>query len=242
MAEKEERRAYREEHGIAKERHEIRGLHQLGCVIAVRLGLATGMRRGEVFAVTWEDVDLKRQSIRVHHAVTSRSDVKTPKTKAGNCTVAIDDATVECLARWKACQAEQLAKICVRQTGDTPVCCSDTDGLYRIDNFEHWWSKWRKEHGFEGLKLHELRHTQATMLLGAEVDAKPVQTRLGHASPSITLGWYAHAIPENDHEAAKKLGVLLAAPKQQAKEEETPAEARNGNSFKVPPRGDIPPI
>lgn len=68
------------------------------------------------------------------------------------------------------------------------MCCSDTGELCRIDNFEHWWSKRLTEHGFDGLKFHELRHTQATMLLGAGVDVKTVQTRLGHASRSITLG------------------------------------------------------
>lgn len=129
----------------------------------------------------------------------------------------------------------------VEQADETPVCCSDTGGLYRIDNFEHWWSTWRDEHGFPGLKFHELRHTQATMLLGAGVDVKTVQTRLGHASPSITLGWYAHAIPENDHEAAQKLGALLSAPKQQPEEEELPEEPQVENSFKVPPWGEIPP-
>lgn len=89
--------------------------------------------------------------------------------------------------------------------------CSDTGGWYRIDNFEHWWGVWRKEHGFEGLKFHELRHTQATQLLANGVDVKTVQTRLGHANASITLGWYAHAIPEKDHEAADLLGNLLAS-------------------------------
>ena len=105
----------------------------------------------------------------------------------------------------------ELVKIGVTQTGKTPVCCSDTGGWYRIDNFEHWWSVWRKEHGFEGLKFHKLRHTQATQLLANGVDVKTVQTRLGHANVSITLGRYAHAILEKDHEAADLLGSLLAA-------------------------------
>jgi len=57
------------------------------------------------------------------------------------------------------------------------------------------------EHGFEGLKFHELRHTQATQLLANGVDVETVLTRLGHANASITLGWCAHAIPEKHHEA-----------------------------------------
>lgn len=159
------------------------------------------MRRGEVFAVTWENVDLDRRTIRVCQSITYQRKVKTPKTQAG----------IRTLAMWKARQATELARIGVKQTERTPVCCSDTGGWYRIDNFERWWGVWRKEHGFEGLKFHELRHTQATQLLANGVDVKTVQTRLGHANASITLGWYAHAIPEKDHEAADLLGNLLTS-------------------------------
>ena len=90
-----------------------------------------------------------------------------------------------------------------------------THSWYRIDTFDNWWRAWRKEHGFEGLKFHELRHTQATQLLANGVDVKTVQTRLGHASASITLGWYAHAIPEKGHEAADLLGAILSGTKPQ---------------------------
>lgn len=89
---------------------------------------------------------------------------------------------------WKERQAAELAKIGVEQTGKTPACCSDTGSWYRIDTFDNWWQAWRKEHGFDGLKFHELRHTQATQLLTNGVDVKTVQTRLGHANASITLG------------------------------------------------------
>lgn len=89
------------------------------------------------------------------------------------------------------------------------MCCSGTGGRIRIDNFSHWWGIWRREHGFDGLKFHELRHTQAMLLLANGVDVKTAQAGLGHTSASITLDWYAHAIPQNDHAAAAMLGSLL---------------------------------
>lgn len=225
--EKEARRAYREEHGIAKKRNAFRGLHHIGNITAVRIGLATGMRRGEVFALSWENVDLERRTIRVCQSITYQRQIKTPKTQAGIRTLAIDATTASHLAMWKERQAGELAKIGVKQTGKTPVCCSDTGSWYRIDTFDNWWRAWRKEHSFEGLKFHELRHTQATQLLANGVDVKTVQTRLGHASASITLGWYAHAIPEKEHEAADLLGAILSGTKPQdnaAKEEEKSPE------------------
>ncbi len=62
---------------------------------------------------------------------------------------------------------------------------------------------------YEGLKFHELRHTQATLQLAAGVDIKTVQTRLGHASASVTLNTYAHALPERDRAAADLFESIL---------------------------------
>lgn len=204
--EKEARRTYREEHDIARERKAFRGLRHIGNITAVRIDLATGMRRDKVFALSWENVDLERRTLRVCQSITYERQIKTSKTQAGIRTLTIDATTASHLATWKEHQKAELAKICVEQTGKTPVCCSDTGSWYHIDTFDNWWRAWRKEHGFDGLKFHELRHTQATQLLANGVDVKTVQTRLGHANASITLGWYAHAIPEKDHERRRPAG------------------------------------
>lgn len=63
--------------------------------------------------------------------------------------------------------------------------------------------------GYSGLKPHELRHTQATLLVGANADIKTIQARLGHASPSTTLSIYSHFIEANDQKAASVLDSLL---------------------------------
>lgn len=196
--------------GKDRDRSKVRGIHGVGNVMAVRIGLATGMRRGEVFGLVWKNVDLEKRVLHVCQSLTTKGTVKVPKTAAGIRTVAIDEHTAQRLARWKERQAAELAKLGLEQLGETPVCCSDVGGWYGLDNFERWWRAWRGEHGFEGLKFHELRHTQATQLLANGVDVKTVQTRMGHASPTITLGWYAHAIPAKDQEAAQLLEDLFS--------------------------------
>lgn len=207
---KEERRTWREEHGTAKPRRAFRGLHSLSCIIAVRIGLATGMRLGEVLGLTWERINLERKSIQVLKATSDKSQYKTTKTDAGMRTLAIDSKTAEHLTKWKSFQSECLKAIGIKQTDKTPVICSNVGTVHNKRNFETWWDAWREEHGFASVKFHELRHTQATQLLSNGIDVKTVADRLGHADPSITLRWYAHAIPENDHEAAELIGSLFA--------------------------------
>lgn len=63
--------------------------------------------------------------------------------------------------------------------------------------------------GYSGLKPHELRHTHATLLVGAKADIKTIQARLGHASPSTTLSIYSHFIPANDQKAAETFDSIL---------------------------------
>ncbi len=143
-------------------------------------------------------------------SLTQYGENKTPKTKSGLRTISLDLATARRLARWKGEQSRYLEMLGIEQTDETPVCCSNVGGWCDLHNFESWWRRFRNENGFEGLKFHELRHTQATQLLANGVDVKTVQTRMGHSNASLTLNWYAHAIPENDRKAADILGELFS--------------------------------
>lgn len=192
-------------------RGKILGVRDISCVLAVRLALATGMRRGEVFGTAWGAVDLEAGELHVSQSLTVYGELKAPKTRAGVRTIALDVKTVRRLARWKEEQRGYLSMIGLDQTDETPVFCSNVGGWFDLHNFERWWREFRRENGFEGLKFHELRHTQATQLLAQGVDVKTVQTRMGHSNASLTLNWYAHAVPQNDRDAADMLGELFAA-------------------------------
>ena len=197
------------ERGNLFDRTYLRGLNLVSNIVAVRIGLATGMRRGEVFGLSWGCVNLESGVIRVEQSLTEYGELKPPKSKAGIRSIHIDRETVRHLSTWKSRQAAELRKLYVKQDAASPVCCSEVGGRIDLHNFERWWRRFRKELGFEGLKFHELRHTQATQLLANGVDVKTVQTRMGHANAAITLNWYAHAIPENDEKAAQLVGKLF---------------------------------
>lgn len=187
----------------------IQGLSRAGKAMGARIALATGMRRGEVLGLTWNDVDFDKATASVNRSITSHDEVKPPKTRNGRRTLSIDADTCAHLLSWKARQAAELEKMGLSQRGSTPVCCSDAGGFVNPDNFSRWWREFAQNAGFGGLGLNALRHTHATLLIANGVDVKTVQRRLGHASASFTLDMYAHALPSNDALAARLMANLV---------------------------------
>ena len=208
LADMEAKEARQKERGNDRERGYVQGVAPLSNLIAVRVCLATGMRLGEAVALSWGDVE--GRSIRVSRASDGRSRLKAPKTKAGIRSIEVDAGTARRLGEWRDLQRSLLGSICIEQTDETPVCCTWNGSRLCKQNFEAWWRSWREEAGFPGLRFHELRHTQATLLLANGADVKTVQSRMGHSSASLTLDWYAHAVPENDRKAAETIGRVLS--------------------------------
>lgn len=195
----------------------ICGMRTVSNFVAVRIALATGMRLGEVLGLCWDAVSLPGGTLEVKQALTSSGHIKEPKSASGHRVIALDPSTISYLHQWRVFQSKQFSKIGISTSEQTPVCCSNVCGFINVSNFESWWRKWADAQGFGGLKFHELRHTQATQLLAAGMDVKTVQSRLGHASASLTLDLYAHALPERDREAANVMARLATEKEQREK-------------------------
>lgn len=214
--------AARPGHGKLFARSKLLGISQLSGLVAVRIMLATGCRRGEALALTWEHVDFKRGQITICQSLNPQMILKQPKTKKGIRTLAVDADTMAHLRKWKAFQKKALHLVMVEdeqgnrkpveQTSKTPVCCNCKGRFYDPTKCAVWWRAYRAAIGFDTLKMHELRHTAATLALGAGMPIKDVQHRLGHASASLTLDIYGHAIPANDQAIAELMGAIMAAP------------------------------
>lgn len=176
--------------------------------LAVMIALATGMRRGEIFALKWDAVDFAAKRIRVFRAIKGGGELGEPKSASGIRNVAIGDDMVAVLSRAKGFHAAALTARCGwDDAGD--VICDGTGGLASLNVFSKWWKKWVSSAGYPGLRFHELRHTHATLLIAGGVDVKTVQTRLGHSSAEITMSVYAHAMPARDCDAAASLDRAL---------------------------------
>ncbi|MDR1358327.1 MAG: site-specific integrase [Coriobacteriales bacterium] len=183
-------------------------LSYLSSAVATRMLLATGARRGEGLGLTWGHINFEDSSIRIEQQLTTDG-IRQPKTKAGRRRVTIDADTLKLLRAWKIQQAKWLLKNGIAQSETTPVI-STTGHFYHVDDYSHWWRKFRKEYGFDDVTIHMLRHTHATLLIGAGVDIKTVQHRLGHESASITMNLYAHFIKSKDAECVLVMDALIA--------------------------------
>ncbi|NLG10732.1 MAG: site-specific integrase [Coriobacteriaceae bacterium] len=179
-------------------------------VMAVRLALATGMRRGEILGLTWGSIGLDMCNLRITQQMTSDG-LKKPKTQNSNRMLSLDADTIQRLKAWKAEQQAFLSWIGIIQGVDTPVISNEIGGWHDPAHFSRWWRMFTASNGFKGLKLHELRHTQATMLFAQGMDIKTVQNRLGHTMASTTLDVYAGVIPSKDKEAADIMGAIMAS-------------------------------
>ena len=211
---------------------DLKECERSGRIVAVWLALATGVRRGEALGLVWGNVDLARKRIRIQKQLDSKGVHRDPKSHKSKRNLAIDDGTIAFLAEWKIIQSDLFY-----QVGDVPddaaVCSNDTDGNFISPAaFDKWRRAWFVDHdlgtfekvevwhdrngvkryrrsGYKGYNLHELRHTQATLLIGSGADIKTVQNRLGHSSASLTMNIYAHAIEQNDRGAADIIGNSL---------------------------------
>ena len=163
--------------------------------------LATGLRRGELLGLKWEDIDLTAGVIRVRRQV-SRIDgkiVEAPlKTKNAYRTVTISPQAVEVLNAQKA------------KTNDEYVFPSPNGGPISPDSVNNMLKRVLKRAGIPRVRFHDLRHTFATLALQNGVDIKTVRGMLGHFSAGFTLDTYAHVTTAAQKEAARTMESILA--------------------------------
>lgn len=165
------------------------------------LAATTGMRRGEVLGLSWEDLHLEQKMLSVTRTLIKDRDnqpvFSEPKTRAGRRNVFLDAATVEVLRQWP------------RHLGTGLVFYEEEGDPINPNNFTWRFNRLVKKAGLPHIRLHDLRHTHATLALQAGVHPKVVQERLGHSSIAVTLNTYSHVIPSMQAEAATTVADLV---------------------------------
>ncbi len=179
------------------------------------MALTTGMRRGEMLGLRWEDVSFSKETITIRQnlvATSKGTKINTPKTDDSERTIDISPQLVSVLKKHKACQVEEFNALGIKPDHNL-VFTSEAGGLmaprnlYR--NFQQQLDKLTGQ--VKRIKFHNLRDTHATLLLEDGVHIKAVAERLGHADEVTLLRRYAHALPKISKEAAVKLDNLIPA-------------------------------
>lgn len=180
------------------------------------LAALTGMRRGELCALRWSDVDLDSGTIGVARSVVCSPGGLTEKTTRTDRVrqIALDPVGVGLLTQHHARVSGWLAEAGGKLSADAFVFSPFIEAMtpFRPDNVTSFFTRVRVAVGAETIRLHDLRHFTATQLIGAGVDVRTVAGRLGHSDPSLTLRVYSHAIEERDRAAAAIIGNVLVMP------------------------------
>jgi integrase len=175
----------------------------------------TGCRRGEALGLRWSDVDLDVGKVVLRQTVTSIAyEVRiAPRTKSGKPrTVELDRPTVVALRAVRTRQAEERLLLGPAYVDHDLVFASSDGQPVHPELFSMTFSRRVARHKLPRIRLHDLRHTWATLALSAGVDVKIVSERLGHASAKITWDIYQHVTPTMQSNAAETVARLIFGP------------------------------
>lgn len=165
----------------------------------------TGMRRGEILALIWKDIDFKTGRIRINKTLTldenNKIIVNDTKTTAGERNIKIDTQTIQLLKAWKKEQMKQLKVIDINQL----VFPNGKNKHMALSTPIKYLNRICDKNGLKRITLHGLRHTHCSLLFAAGASLKEVQDRLGHDDIKTTMDIYNHITKAQQENAVDKL-------------------------------------
>ena len=179
--------------------------------LPILLGALLGLRRGEMLALRWDNIDLKNKVIHIRSNMVNGEDgfiIKAPKSEAGIRDLVIGDEVVAELKKARLKYMDDALTFPIFQNLNFVIRQEDGSPLH-TDSMTRKWSRFLKDNNLPHIRLHDLRHSNATALIQAGVNPRVVQQRLGHSDVNITLNTYTHVLPEMDIDAAEKLDAIM---------------------------------
>ena len=178
----------------------------------IMLAVTTGMRRGEILGLRWDDVDLDAGFVTVRQTlarVGKELKFKPPKTANGRRRVDLPEFVVEALKAHRKLNLEERMAMGEAYANDGLVCARADGGHLKPDGFSNRVKGIAESLGLPRVTLHGLRHSHASHLFRQGEHPKLVSDRLGHSSIGITMDLYTHVMPGMQQAAAGKLGEAL---------------------------------
>lgn len=188
--------------------------------VLFNLAIYAGLRKGELLALQWDDVDFNKDCIYIRKAVTivdGKQLCKVPKTKTSARTVSIPHFLSERLAQLRRSQDDFIKQVGDYWQGNNWIFTQDNGKMMSYSTpyqaLQDTIRRYNKEHPAEKqlplIPFHGLRHTSATLLIASQQDVTTVSKRLGHVQTSTTMNIYVHALQESDRRAADALETML---------------------------------
>ena len=192
----------------------LEGAQDTTLYIPSLLAVTTGLRRGEILALRWRDVDFDRGTLAVTQSLEETKDglrFKQPKTKRSRRVVTLPSITIDALRRHRIEQAQLRLQLGLGRD-DNGLVCSRYDGQPRSPRaFTKEFTRLVAKLDIPRTTFHGLRHSHATQLLRAGIHPKIAQERLGHSTIATTMDLYSHVTDTMQEDAAAQIDAGLQA-------------------------------
>ena len=185
--------------------------HPLETLLTV--ALATGMRRGEMLGLRWQDINFETMSLQVRRTVGFGKNHKyvenEPKTSSGRRRIVLPQFVIDALKQHRLQQIERRLQVGEAWIDRDLVFCKDNGDFLALTTLHMRFKALLKEAGLPNTRFHDLRHSAATILLSMSVDMKVIQEILGHSSYLMTANIYSHVLPSMQKEAMDKMDDMF---------------------------------
>jgi integrase len=174
--------------------------------------LTRGLRRGELAGLRWSNVDIDAgvlSIVETRIVVDGKPITSTPKTSAGRRTIPLDDALVALLRSLRAVQAQEQLRAGSAFDRRGFLVADELGRPYSPEWISNRFEQLQASTDLPRIRLHDCRHTAASLMLASGVPTKVVSDLLGHSSPTITLTTYAHVMPGMAEQAGAALSASL---------------------------------
>ena len=178
----------------------------------ILLCLDTGMRREELNGLKWGDIDFNNKTLsieRIRIAVGKKIVVESPKTVNSIRTIIISDYSINLLKELKKEQIKLYNSMNKSFNNNCFIFINDNCEPIYPDTLSKRFNKIIKNNNLKKITFHELRHTNASLLINSNIDVNSVSKRLGHANVSTTLNIYTHVLDKSKEEMANKMNEIL---------------------------------
>lgn len=181
--------------------------------VPVLLAVSLGLRRGEALALRWDDVDMENRVLVVRHSALCESadtfQIADTKTKSSRRAIRLPEYVVAVLKARSELLDERRKTLSASYNHLNLVCFRDAGTPYTSNALQHQYKKLLQSAGLPDIRFHDLRHTNATLMLRNGIPAKVVSAMLGHSSIQLTMDTYSHVLPDMQEGATNAMDKLL---------------------------------